>query len=308
MVDLLALVEEDLGPYEKHNGRWYLWKCPFHGDTDPSLAVTPDTGTFYCFGCGETGDAIGWLMKKRGMSYKEACKYVGKEYTRPSPPPKEETVRHVDPPSEEWQTAVEYIIRETVPIHDERVLNWFQKRGLIQRTLDAWRIGYNSYPQVISGLWVPQGITIPCFGAGNFWYLKVRRPPWSGKNPKYTHIKGGKLMLYAVSSVKGKRPLLICESELDAVLVWQEAYSVIDVVAVGSARSKLTDTALLHLAKSTQWYVVLDPDEAGKKGAEWWKIFSPWRVKIVNPPYGRDITDFHMQGGDILEWVLENIV
>ena len=36
--------------------------CPFHDESTPSFNVTPVRGLFHCFGCGEGGDVITFLM------------------------------------------------------------------------------------------------------------------------------------------------------------------------------------------------------------------------------------------------------
>jgi DNA primase len=46
--------------------------CPFHKDEHPSLTVYPETGTFYCFGCGTHGDAIDFLRKVERLGFREA--------------------------------------------------------------------------------------------------------------------------------------------------------------------------------------------------------------------------------------------
>lgn len=43
--------------------------CPFHPDREPSLALYPRTGTFYCFGCGEHGDVISFLRAVEHLSF-----------------------------------------------------------------------------------------------------------------------------------------------------------------------------------------------------------------------------------------------
>jgi DNA polymerase len=44
--------------------------CPFHDDPRPSLQIYPDH--WHCFGCGEHGDRIEWLVRVEGMSRAEA--------------------------------------------------------------------------------------------------------------------------------------------------------------------------------------------------------------------------------------------
>ena len=44
--------------------------CPFHDDSEPSCAIYPDH--FHCFGCGERGSRLDWLMRVEGMTATEA--------------------------------------------------------------------------------------------------------------------------------------------------------------------------------------------------------------------------------------------
>lgn len=54
--------------------------CPFHSEKSPSFAVFPKSGTFKCFGCGEQGNAVGFLMKHERLSYPEALRWIAKQY------------------------------------------------------------------------------------------------------------------------------------------------------------------------------------------------------------------------------------
>jgi DNA primase len=53
--------------------------CPFHTEKTPSLSVSPAKQVFYCFGCGEHGDALGFLMKVESLSFPEAVERLARD-------------------------------------------------------------------------------------------------------------------------------------------------------------------------------------------------------------------------------------
>lgn len=58
----------------KKSGNSYLGLCPFHNEKTPSFSVSPSRGVCHCFGCGEGGDVISFLMKVENISFYEAIK------------------------------------------------------------------------------------------------------------------------------------------------------------------------------------------------------------------------------------------
>lgn len=56
----------------KKAGSSYIGLCPFHNEKTPSFSVSPRRGIFKCFGCGEGGDVIGFVMKSENISFFEA--------------------------------------------------------------------------------------------------------------------------------------------------------------------------------------------------------------------------------------------
>jgi len=64
----------------KRAGRSYKACCPFHEERTPSFVVTPDRGTWYCFGaCGEGGDIFSFMMKKENVDFRDALQLLAKE-------------------------------------------------------------------------------------------------------------------------------------------------------------------------------------------------------------------------------------
>ncbi len=60
----------------KKNGDNYKGLCPFHNEKTPSFVVNESKQIFKCFGCGEGGNVISFLMKKENMGFNETVKYL----------------------------------------------------------------------------------------------------------------------------------------------------------------------------------------------------------------------------------------
>src|SRR5438105_6098553 len=72
--DLVDVIGE-LVPLKKAGKEWKAC-CPFHEERTPSFYVVPAKGFFKCFGCGESGDVFSFLMKRLGMDFVDAVRYV----------------------------------------------------------------------------------------------------------------------------------------------------------------------------------------------------------------------------------------
>ena len=57
-------------------GRNFTGLCPFHNEKTPSFSVSQEKQIYKCFGCGEAGNVISFVMKERNLPFIEAVKYL----------------------------------------------------------------------------------------------------------------------------------------------------------------------------------------------------------------------------------------
>lgn len=60
----------------RKSGNSYMGVCPFHSDKGPSMSVSPTKQLYHCFGCGASGNTVGFLMKLRNIDFIDAIKYL----------------------------------------------------------------------------------------------------------------------------------------------------------------------------------------------------------------------------------------
>lgn len=60
----------------KKSGRNFTGLCPFHNEKSPSFSVSQEKQIYKCFGCGEAGNVISFVMKDRNMAFLDAVKYL----------------------------------------------------------------------------------------------------------------------------------------------------------------------------------------------------------------------------------------
>lgn len=72
----LKQVVGSLGVELRRAGANWVGKCPFHNEKTGSFTVHPRNNHWKCYGCGEGGNAIDFVMKSKGCDFTEAVKYV----------------------------------------------------------------------------------------------------------------------------------------------------------------------------------------------------------------------------------------
>jgi len=140
-------IVEVIGQYVqlKRAGRNFSGKCPFHKERTPSFMVSPERGTYICFGCGEKGDVFSFLQKIDGIDFPTALKQLAEKAGivlqpraqrahAPEEKEKEERLREV------CEAAVKFYEAELAKRAD--VLAYLEARGVSKDSIAAWRLGY----------------------------------------------------------------------------------------------------------------------------------------------------------------------
>jgi DNA primase len=143
MVELVASRTE----LRRAGGR-YVGLCPFHDERTPSFSVNVDQKLYHCFGCGEGGDAIGFVQQTEALDFPGAVEFLASRYSI-------ELVREEeDPQAEERRRRRDRLLKllERVTVFYERYLwdaaeaeparRYLEGRGLGQEILRDFRIGY----------------------------------------------------------------------------------------------------------------------------------------------------------------------
>lgn len=63
----------------KKSGRNWVGLCPFHIEKTPSFFVNEDKNIYHCFGCNETGNIFGFIMKNENVTFPESIKILAKK-------------------------------------------------------------------------------------------------------------------------------------------------------------------------------------------------------------------------------------
>ncbi|WBW99785.1 DNA primase [Oceanirhabdus sp. W0125-5] len=72
--DIVDVISDDVKL--QRAGTNYKGLCPFHGEKTPSFTVSREKQIYKCFGCGEAGNVITYIMKTKNRSFPEACRYL----------------------------------------------------------------------------------------------------------------------------------------------------------------------------------------------------------------------------------------
>lgn len=124
----------------KRSGNRYQGLCPFHQDRNPSFSVSPETGRYRCWSCGEKGDIFNWVMKTRNVEFVEALRILAEQagVTLKTQKPEDRSIRMSQRAA---MDASQKFFREQLAKSKEAKA-YCTSRNLSQDVLDKWEIGY----------------------------------------------------------------------------------------------------------------------------------------------------------------------
>lgn len=130
----------------KRSGKNYMACCPFHQEKTPSFTVSPDKQFYYCFGCGASGNALGFIMEYDHQGFTDAVESAAKmlgltvpyEDTHPSKAPKKESNLYT------LLEQASQFYKQQLREHPDRktALTYLQTRGLTPEICALFGIGY----------------------------------------------------------------------------------------------------------------------------------------------------------------------
>lgn len=131
----------------KKQGQNFVGLCPFHNEKTPSFMVSPDKQIFHCFGCGEGGNVITFMMKREALTFLEAVKMLAQKVGIEIP---EEISQEQSARSKELEQAYkinelakeffQYILEKHQVADEAR--QYLSKRGITPETIGKFQIGY----------------------------------------------------------------------------------------------------------------------------------------------------------------------
>ncbi len=124
------------------SGTQFKARCPFHNEKTASFSVSPERGLYYCFGCGAKGDILNFVQQFEGLDFKGALKVLADRAGIPLTPPAGGSL-HAEP-TDSLYDALDNAAKKysTILERNADALAYLQKRGLTQRTIEEFRIGY----------------------------------------------------------------------------------------------------------------------------------------------------------------------
>lgn len=118
-------------------------RCPFHNEKTPSFYISPDRGTYYCFGCQAKGDVISFVQEYERLDFRGALKLLADKAGITL------THSHEDQSSKDHKQQLYDLIERATLFYEKHLDDsqvdsrvYLKNRGLTDETISKWRVGY----------------------------------------------------------------------------------------------------------------------------------------------------------------------
>jgi DNA primase len=131
----------------RKGGANWMGLCPFHGEKSPSFSVSPAKQFYHCFGCGQHGTAIDFLMAFSGYGFVDAVKDLAQDLGIKVPNEQDDR----DPRAAAARARAPDLIatvERAAKFYGARLrdaphaIDYLKRRGLSGQTAARFRIGY----------------------------------------------------------------------------------------------------------------------------------------------------------------------
>ncbi|NFD76255.1 DNA primase [Clostridium botulinum] len=126
----------------KNSGRNYFGLCPFHHEKTPSFSVSQDKQIYKCFGCGEAGNVVTYVMKTKNVAFPEAIKILAERVNIDIEEDKKENTNN--PKDKIYKINVDaarYFFNNL--IINKNAINYFLNRGVTKSIIKRFGLGYS---------------------------------------------------------------------------------------------------------------------------------------------------------------------
>lgn len=122
------------------SGASFKAKCPFHNEKTASFYISPDRGSYYCFGCGAKGDIFSFVQEFEGVDFVASLKMLADragvtldKYERTEKDPKERLFEAMNEAVKFFQSNLR---------DNKEALLYLKDRKLSIETLRDWKLGF----------------------------------------------------------------------------------------------------------------------------------------------------------------------
>lgn len=138
-------IDDVIGSYItlERAGKYLRARCPFHNEKSASFYVSPERGTYYCFGCNQKGDIFNFVMTYEGLDFKGALNMLA---TRAGVEIKQTS--HTQNQSKDTKDMLYACLNEATHffentlVKDKDALQYLYTRNVSDKTIQNFRIGY----------------------------------------------------------------------------------------------------------------------------------------------------------------------